>query len=120
MKIDCHRIQKLFSIVLYYGWMGLMYGFLISFLLQEYSVDAPWLKAVIVSCITISTLWVAYFSEMRQHMPTKKYIIVVIIAFSGVIASAKFPLLIPLFFILFLVSILYRCADCVAFTRIKP
>lgn len=115
-----HYLLKCFSIVLYYGWFGLMYGMVFSLLLQESGFDALWLKPVVVIATFGVTVSFAYRMEMRYHMPTQKYIVLVFIALLGVFGCVKFPLLSPLFFALFLVSIAYKCRDFVAFTRIKP
>lgn len=115
-----HYLLKFLSIALYYGWFGMLYGIVFSLLLQERGLDVQWLKTSVILVTVALILWFAYRTEMRYHMPTQKYIVIVFIALFGFFGCVKFPLFSPLFFGLFLVSIAYKCKDCVAFTRIKP
>ncbi len=112
-----HHFFKFLGIVLHYGWLGILYGIVGSLLLEEKGLMTPWIKILTIVVAFSITLWLAYRVEMRYHMPTKKYIVLVCIAFLGALGSLYFPLTSPLFFGLFLASITYKCADCVAFTR---
>lgn len=112
-----HYFFKFLSIVLYYGWFGIFYGILFSLLLEEKGLTQVWVKSIIIGVTLLLTLWCAYHVEMRYHMPTHKYIAIVFIALLGAIGCAKFPLFSPLFFGFFLMSIGYKCRDCVAFTK---
>ena len=114
-----HHVFKFLSITLYYGWLGLMYGIGFALILQEEGWDAVWFKTIVVLVTLLVTLWCAYFSEMRYHMPTHKYIVIVFIALFGFFGCVKYPLFSPLIFGLFLGSIVYRCRDCVAFTKVS-
>ena len=114
-----HHVFKFLSIVFYYGWFGVMYGILFSLLLQEIGYDASWLKSLVILVTLTLTLWCAYFSEMRYHMPTHKYIAIVFMALFGFFGCVKYPLFSPLFFGLFLGTIAYKCRDCVAFTQVS-
>ncbi len=113
-------VLKCLHVVVYYSWCAIAYGIVFSLLLKEYGWESIWLKTIVILGVFALTLSVAYHSEMRMHMPTGKYIILVMIALSGIMASVKFPLFSPLFFGFFLISIFYKCRDCVTFTRIKP
>lgn len=115
-----HYLQKFLSITLYYGWFGMMYGSLFAFSLQGYGFDGVWIKRILMLVTLMVTVWFAYRTEMRYHMPTQKYIIVAVIAVFGMSGAATYPHFSWLFFGLFLASIAYKCKDCVAFTRIKP
>lgn len=114
-----HYLLKFLSIVLYYGWFGLMYGMVFSLLLQEKGLNAVWLKIVMTSFSVALTLWFAYRFEMRYHMPTPKYVVIVLIALLGFLGCVQYPLASPLCFAFFLASIAYKCPNCVAFTRIN-
>lgn len=118
--MNIHLFFKFLSIVVHYGWFGLAYGILFSLLLQEDGFDALWLKLIVCSATVAMTVGVAYRTEMRYHMPTYKYIAIVAIALSGFLGCVKYPLLSLLFFGLFLAAIVYRCKDCVAFTKGNP
>lgn len=115
-----HYILKFLSIALSYGWFGLLYGIVFSLLLQEQGLNAVWLKTVVMVATVALTLGWAYRFEMRYHMPTPKYVVIVLIALFGFLGCVKYPLISPIFFAIFLFSIAYPCRDCVAFTRIKP
>jgi len=95
-----------------------MYGIGFALILQEEGYGALWFKTIVVLVTLLVTLWCAYFSEMRYHMPTHKYIAIVFIALFGFFGCVKYPLFSPLIFGLFLGSIVYRCRDCVAFTKV--
>lgn len=112
-------LKKMLSILFSYGWLGLIYGFLGSFLAQEYGFDTQWLRIVILLGSLIGTLCLAYHHEMRYHVPTKKYTILVLITLLSIIISSYVPLSVPLLFALFLGGLTYQCDDCVAFTRLE-
>lgn len=81
MKV--HYLFKFLSILLYYGWFGVIYGILFSLLIQDKGLDALWLKTIVILATVALTLWCAYRYEMRYHMPTNKYIVIVCIALFG-------------------------------------
>lgn len=114
-----HYVLKFLSIVLYYGWLGLLYGMVFSLLLQDKGLSALWLKNVVTMLTVALTLWFAYRFEMRYHMPTPKYVVIVLIALLGFLGCVQYPLASPLCFTFFLASIAYKCPNCVAFTRIN-
>lgn len=114
-----HYLLKFLSIVFYYGWLGLMYGIGFSLILKEDGWDAVWFRTIVVLSTLLVTLWCAYVSEMRYHMPTRKYISIVFIALFGFFWCVKYPYFSPLFFGFFLSAIVYKCRDCIAFTRVR-
>ncbi len=112
-------LKKMRSILFSYGWLGLIYGFLGSFLAQEYGFDNEWLRLFIILGSFIGTLWLAYHHEMRYHVPTQKYTVLVLITLLSIIISTYFSFSVPLLFALFLIALTYKCHDCIAFTRLK-
>ncbi|MCD8478280.1 MAG: hypothetical protein LRY68_10690 [Sulfurospirillum sp.] len=86
-----HHVFKFLSITLYYGWLGLMYGIGFALILQEEGWDAVWFKTIVVLVTLLVTLWCAYVSEMRYHMPTHKYIAIVLIALFGFFWMRQIP-----------------------------
>lgn len=118
--MNIHLFFKFLSIIVYYGWLGLAYGILFSLILQEHGFDALWLRIIVSTATVCMTIGVAYRIEMRYHIPTHKYLALVAIALSGFLGCVKYPLFSLLFFGLFLAAIVYRCKDCIAFTKGNP
>lgn len=111
-----HHWMKLLSVVVRYGWFGVVYGILLALTFEEYGVPfAPWLKSLFILAITLFTVAWAYRIEMRYHMPSSKYGMIVFLALVGIIGSLFIPYLYPFSFLLFLFSIAYKCKTCVAF-----
>lgn len=111
-----HHWMKLLSVAVRYGWFGVVYGILLALTFEEYGVAfAPWLKGLFTLAIAVFTVAWAYRIEMRYHMPSSKYGMIVSIALVGIIGSVFIPYLYPLSFLLFFISIAYKCNACVAF-----
>ncbi|MDD2383175.1 MAG: hypothetical protein PHN18_03205 [Sulfurospirillaceae bacterium] len=115
-----HHFSKLLSVSLHYGWFGLVYGILFSLMLEEYGYAVPlWIRIIITVGTLIVSVGVAYAMEMRYHTPSQKYWTIAIVTLLCLLGLSSHPSLYPLSFLFFLGMIVYRCKDCVAYTRIK-
>lgn len=119
-RMSIHHLLKLLTITLHYGWFGIVYGTLFLLSLEDYGYAVPvWMRVGITLVTLTLSVGVAYAMEMRYHMPSQKYWMIVVLTLVGIFALASYPYLYPFSFVLFLAMICYRCKDCVAYTRVK-
>lgn len=113
-------LRKLFSLTFTYGWLGLLYGSLFSFIPQEFGYTLHPISNgfVILSTVAFTVAW-TFRIEMRMYTPSSKYWIIMLLGLVGVFIGAKVPLLYPFFFLVLLAMMEYPCRDCVVFTRMK-
>lgn len=120
LKMTIHHFVKLLTIILHYGWFGLVYGILFSLMLEEYGYAVPlWIRVIITVGTLMVSVGIAYAMEMRYHTPSQKYWTIVIVTVVCLVGLSSHPSFYPLSFIFFLAMIVYRCKDCVAYTRVK-
>lgn len=112
-------LKKIISLLLSYGWFGLLYGSLFSLLPQErgYVLHPVASGIVVLFCIVAVVSW-GFWLEMRRYTPPRKFYLVAFIGLVGLVAGVKLPLLYPLFFLLLMAAMAYPCRDCVKFTRL--
>lgn len=112
-------LQKLLSLTFTYGWLGLLYGSLFTFIPQEfgYTLHPVENAIVIIGTVALSVGW-SYKIEMRMYIPSSKFWMIIALGLVGVFAGAKAPLLYPIFFLVLMAALEYPCRDCVVFTRI--
>lgn len=113
-------LKKIISLLLSYGWLGLLYGSLFSLLPQEYGyVLHPVASgAVVLLCVAMVVSW-GFWLEMRRYTPPIKFYLITAMGLIGLVAGVKFPLLYPLFFLSLMAAMAYPCRDCVEFTRLR-
>lgn len=112
-------LKKIISLLLSYGWFGLLYGSLFTLLPQErgYVLHPVASGIVVLFCIVAVVSW-GFWLEMRRYTPPRKFYLVAFIGLVGLVAGVKLPLLYPLFFLLLMAAMAYPCRDCVKFTRL--
>jgi len=113
------HLRKLTTLTFSYGWLGVLYGSLFSFIPQEFGYTlSPLINGIIlIITITLTVAW-SYRIEMRMYTPSFKFWTIIALGFVGMVVGAKAPLLYPIFYLMLMAALEYPCRDCVTFTRI--
>lgn len=93
-------MRKLLSLTLTYGWLGVLYGSLFTFIPEEFGYTLhPIANAIVIlGTVALSVGW-SYKIEMKMHTPSLKFWMIITLGLVGVFAGAYAPLLYPIFFL---------------------
>lgn len=87
--MSIHHFLKLFTLIIHYGWFGIVYGILFSLSLEEHGFAVPLWMRIALSLGTLAlSVGVAYAVEMRYHMPSQKYWLIVVLTLFSIVGLA--------------------------------